>query len=142
MSKYRVRLVATVGSILSMAVVSIVAHHAFTAEFDADQPLKLEGTVTKTEWINPHKWIHLEVTKPDKSKEEWAIEAGTPNALMRRGLSRDTLKPGTAVVVTGYRAKDGSNRANGRDVTYPDGRQVFIGSSGANTPYENPDKDK
>ena len=133
--------VAGIGLIL--AVAPLGAHHAFSAEFDAEKPLKLEGTITKTEWINPHAWIHIDVKKPDGKSEEWMIEGGTPNTLMRRGISRDTLKIGTPIVVTGYQAKDGSMRANGRDLTYPDGRKLFLGSTGTGAPYdEKKDKDK
>jgi hypothetical protein len=118
------------------------AHHAFSSEFDADKPLQLEGTVSQMEWVNPHAWIHIDVKKPDGTTEEWMIEGGTPNTLMRRGVSRDTLKIGTEVKVTGYQAKDGSNRANGRDITYPDGRKLFLGSTGTGAPYEAEAKDK
>src|SRR6516162_8044071 len=107
-----------------LATAPVWAHHAFSAEFDADKPLKLEGTISKTEWVNPHAWIHIDVKKPDGKVEEWMIEGGTPNTLMRRGITRDTLKIGTPIVVTGYQAKDGSMRANGRDLTYPDGRKL------------------
>ena len=114
------------------------AHHAFAAEFDAKRPIKLQGTVTKMEWINPHAWIHIDVKKADGTVEEWMIEAGTPNTLLRRGLTRDSLKKGTEIVVDGYQSKDGSLRANGRDVTLPDGKTLFLGSSGP----EGPDQDK
>jgi len=131
-------LVGVAGIGLMIATAPLRAHHAFSAEFDADKPLKLEGTVSKTEWVNPHAWIHIDVTKIDgkAASGEWMIEGGTPNTLMRRGVSRDTLKIGTPVVVTGYQAKDGSNRANGRDITYPDGRKLFLGSTGTGAPYE------
>ena len=126
---------------LTLAAAPLYAHHAFSSEFDADKPLELSGTVSKMEWVNPHAWIHIEVKKPDGKVEEWMIEGGTPNTLMRRGVSRDTLKIGTPVVVTGYQAKDGSNRANGRDITYPDGRKLFLGSTGTGAPYEQEGKD-
>jgi hypothetical protein len=126
--------ITATGLLLSAA--PLRAHHAFSAEFDADTPLKLEGTVTKTEWVNPHAWIHIDVKKPDGKVEEWMIEGGTPNTLMRRGISRDTLKIGTPIVVTGYQAKDGSLKANGRDLTYPDGRKLFLGSTGTGAPYD------
>ena len=129
-------LVGIAGISLMLASAPLRAHHAFSAEFDAEKPLKLEGTISATEWVNPHAWIHIEVKKPGGGTEEWMIEGGTPNTLMRRGVSRDTLKIGTAVVVTGYQAKDGSNRANGRDITYPDGRKLFLGSTGTGAPYE------
>ena len=112
------------------------AHHAFAAEFDANKPVNFKGTIKKVEWVNPHSWLHIEVTQPDGTLVNWAIEAGTPNVLFRRGFTKETLKPGTEVVVDGYQAKDGSHRANGRDLTLPDGRQLFLGSSGTGAPYE------
>jgi len=128
--------VGVAGVSLMLVAAPLRAHHAFSAEFDADKPLKLEGTLVKTEWINPHAWLHIEVKKPDGKTEVWMIEGGTPNTLMRRGISRDTLKIGEAIAVTGYQAKDGSLRANGRDITYPDGRKLFLGSTGTGAPYE------
>jgi len=111
------------------------AHHAFAAEFDAKKPVKFEkAVVTKVEWTNPHSWIHVDVTLPDGTKEAWAIEAGTPNVLFRRGFTKEALLPGTAIVIDGYRAKDGSHRANGRNLTLPDGRNLFLGSSGTGAP--------
>ena len=111
------------------------AHHAFAAEFDANKPVKFEkAVVTKVEWTNPHSWIHVDVTMPDGTKEAWAIEAGTPNVLFRRGFTKEALLPGTAIVIDGYRAKDGSHRANGRNLTLPDGRNLFLGSSGTGAP--------
>ena len=127
---------------LALAAAPLRAHHAFSSEFDAEKPLKLEGNISKTEWVNPHAWIHIDVKKTDGTTEEWMIEGGTPNTLMRRGVTRDTLKIGTPVVVTGYQAKDGSNRANGRDITYPDGRKLFLGSTGTGAPYDKDSKDK
>ena len=123
------------------------AHHAFTAEFDSTQPIKLRGTVTKMEWINPHAWIHVDVKGDDGKVTNWMVECGTPNTLLRRGFTRNTVTPGMEVVVDGYKAKDGSNRANGRDVTFPDGRKLFLGSPGTGAPDDKPspgaeDKDK
>jgi len=130
--------VAALVSLLILAVTPASAHHAFAAEFDAKRPIKLQGTVTKMEWINPHAWIHIDVKKTDGTVEEWMIEAGTPNTLLRRGLTRDSLKKGTEIVVDGYQSKDGSLRANGRDVTLPDGKVLFLGSSAPDAP----DQDK
>ena len=113
---------------------ALQAHHAFAAEFDINRPVKLQGTVTKMEWINPHSWIHLDVKKPDGTVEQWAIEGGAPNALLRRGWSKNSLLPGTVILVEGYQAKDGANRANGRDITFTDGKKLFVGSSGAGAP--------
>jgi hypothetical protein len=124
--------------LLAAAGLPASAHHAFAAEFDAKKPVKLKGTVTKMEWINPHAWIHIDVKKDDGSVEEWMIEAGTPNTLLRRGFTRDSLKPGTQVLVDGYQSKDGSLRANGRDITLPNGQTLFLGSSNP----ELPDKEK
>jgi hypothetical protein len=104
------------------------AHHSFAGEFDVNKPIKLEGTVTRVEWINPHAWIHIDVKRPDGTSESWMIEGGTPNTLMRRGFTKDSLKAGTPIMVDGYLARDGSKKANGRDVTFPDGRKLFLGS--------------
>ena len=112
------------------------AHHAFAAEFDANKPVNFKGTVTKMEWINPHSWLHVDVAQPDGTLVNWAIEAGTPNVLFRRGFTKDTLQPGLEVLIDGYQSKDGSRRANGRDLTLPDGRKLFLGSSGTGAPYE------
>ena len=115
---------------------SVSAHHAFAAEFDANKPINFKGTITKMEWVNPHTWLHVAVKNDSGTVENWAIEAGTPNVLFRRGFTKDTLKPGMEIVVDGYRAKDGSRRANGRDLTFSDGRKLFLGSSGIGAPYE------
>ena len=112
------------------------AHHAFAAEFDAKRPVKLRGTVTKMEWINPHVWIHVDVKMPDGMVEAWAIEAGTPNVLFRRGLKKDALLPGTEIEIDGYRTKDGTHRANGRNLTLPNGQTLFVGSSGTGAPED------
>ena len=120
------------GAGLLLAAVPMWAHHAFAAEFDAKKPVKLEGTVTKMEWINPHAWIHIDVKNTDGTTTSWMVEGGTPNTLLRRGFTKDSLQAGTVVVVDGYQAKDGSNRANGRDITFADGRKLFLGSTGNN----------
>jgi Family of unknown function (DUF6152) len=125
---------AAVVLFLVLTVKPVSAHHAFAAEFDAKKPIKLRGTVTKMEWINPHAWIHIDVKKPDGTVEEWMIEAGTPNTLLRRGFTKDSLKAGTEVVVDGYQSKDGSLRANGRDITLPNGQTLFLGGSSPGAP--------
>jgi hypothetical protein len=120
--------------LVTFAARPLAAHHAFAAEFDSKKPIKLRGTVTKMEWINPHAWIHIDVKKPDGTVEEWMIEAGTPNTLLRRGFTKDSLKAGTEVLVDGYQSKDGSLRANGRDITLPNGKTLFLGSSAPDAP--------
>ena len=121
---------------LSATVASVSAHHAFAAEFDANKPVQMKGTVTKMEWLNPHVWLYMDVKMPNGTVENWAFEAGTPNVLFRRGFTRKSLLPGTVVIIDGYRAKDGSRRANGRDLTFEDGKKLFMGSSGTGAPYE------
>ena len=122
------------GVVLCLAAVPVFAHHAFTAEFDAKKPLKLRGTVQKVELINPHSWIHIDVKNPDGTTTRWMIEGGTPNTLLRRGFTKGSLPIGTEILVDGYQAKDGSNRANGRDLTFPDGKKIFLGAQGAEGP--------
>ena len=112
----------------------VLAHHAFSAEFDSNRPVMLTGTVTKMEWVNPHSWIHIDVKKPDGSIEKWMVEGGTPNTLLRRGLRKQDLPAGTVIKVEGFQAKDGGLRANGRNLTLPDGRALFFGSSGTGAP--------
>src|SRR5262249_50198965 len=112
-------IVAAISSGLLLTAIPLDAHHAFGAEFDANKPVKLEGTVSKVEWINPHAWIHIDVKMPDGKVEEWMIEGGTPNTLLRRGINKNSLAVGATIVVDGYQAKDGSMRANGRDLTFP-----------------------
>jgi hypothetical protein len=121
---------------VSLSPSPALAHHAFAAEFDAKKPVHLEGVLTKVELINPHAWIHIEVKGPDGKVTSWMIEAGSPNVLLRRGFTKTTVAPGTPVVVDGYQSKDGSMRANGRDITLPDGRKLFLGSSGTGAPYD------
>ena len=134
----RTKLAVVVASaFLVLATAPAWAHHAFAAEFDANKPINLQGTVTKVEWINPHAWIHIDVKKPDGKVESWMIEGGTPNTLFRRGFTKDSLKVGTEIKVAGYQAKDGSMRANGRDLTFADGRKLFMGSSGTGAPTDN-----
>jgi hypothetical protein len=114
----------------------VFGHHAFSAEFDGDKPVVLKGTVVKTEWTNPHSWVHIEVKTPDGKVETWAIECGAPNALLRRGWTKNSLPIGAEIVVDGYRAKNGSTVANARDITTADGQKMFVGSSGTGAPYE------
>jgi Family of unknown function (DUF6152) len=122
---------------LLMAAAPTWAHHAFAAEFDAQKPVKLKGTVAKVEFINPHSWIHIDVKDTDGKVTRWMVEGGSPNALFRRGVTKDALPQGTEISVDGYQAKDGSNRANGRDITFADGRKLFVGGS---NPDEQPGK--
>ena len=105
------------------------AHHAFSTEFDVDRPVELEGKVTKVELINPHSWIHIDVKNDDGTVEKWAIEGGTANTLFRMGVTQRSLPVGTEIIVDGYRSRDGANRANGRDITLPDGKKLFLGGS-------------
>lgn len=116
-----------------------LAHHAFSSEFDANAPVTLQGPVSKVEWINPHAWIHLTVKNAAGQPENWMVEGGTPNTLQRRGITRDSLKIGTEIKVAGFKSKDGSKRANGRDITFPDGRTLFMGSSGTGAPRDGRD---
>ena len=126
------------GLSLWLPVAPVAAHHSFAAEFDATKPVALRGTVTKMEWINPHSWIHLDVKNPDGSVTKWRIEGAAPNGLLRQGWNKRSLLPGTEILVNGYLARDGENRANGRDVTFSDGRTLFVGSSGTGAPVEPP----
>ncbi len=121
--------------LVALAAAPVVAHHAFSAEFDADRPLQLTGEVTRVEWINPHAWIHIRTAEG----QDWMVEGGTPNTLFRRGFTKDSLLVGTEIMVDGYQAKDGTNKANGRDLTFADGRKLFMGSSGTGAPRDGRD---
>ena len=130
---------AAAATALLAAGATVAAHHAFSAEFDANAPVTLRGPVTKVEWINPHAWIHMSVKTPAGATENWMVEGGTPNTLQRVGISRDSIKIGTEIVVAGFKAKDVRLRANGRDITLPDGRTLFMGSSGTGAPRDGRD---
>jgi len=132
--------VALAGVTLFLATAPAWAHHSFAAEFDPSRPIKLQGTVTEMEWINPHSWIHIDVKGPDGKVVSWMVEGGSPNALLRRGFTKASLPEGSVIVIEGYQAKDGSNRANGRDITFADGRKLFLGSAGTGAPDDKPEK--
>ena len=114
---------------LLLIAVPVWAHHAFSAEYDASKPLTLKGKVTKWELVNPHSWIHIDVVGPDGKVTPWMVEGGSPNSLLRNGFTKNSLPAGTEIVVEGYQAKDGANRAVGKDITYPDGKRLFLGGS-------------
>jgi len=133
--------IATVAGLTLGALISTHshAHHAFGAEFDANSPLTLRGSVTKIEWVNPHAWFHIEVAAADGKTEQWRIEGGTPNTLLRRGINKRSIAIGTKIVVDGYQAKDRSNSANGRNITLANGKKMFMGSSGTGAPEDGAD---
>ena len=131
---------SVVGVGVLLAAMPVLAHHSFAAEFDANKPVTLKGTLTKMEWTNPHGWIHIDVNSPDGKVESWAIETGAPNALLRRGLRKTDFPVGTEVTVQGFRAKDGTNTANGRTVTTAEGKNFFMGSSQGDSPKDSAEK--
>ncbi len=139
------RVIFTLGAVVVLAglgagtTVQMRAHHAFGAEFDPNRPVLLRGPIVRVEWVNPHTWIHVEVANDDGTTQVWMVEGGTPNTLLRRGLTRDTIRIGAVVVVDGYQSKDRSARANGRDVTFEDGSKFFLGSSGIGAPRDGRD---
>lgn len=138
MTRKSVILSAVAGAFVAIA--PAWAHHSFAAEFDPNKPIKLQGTVTEMEWINPHSWIHMDVKGADGKVINWAVEGGSPNALLRRGFNKNSLPAGTEIIIEGYQAKDGSFRANGRDITFADGKRLFLGSSGNGAPGDKPEK--
>ena len=128
------------GAVLLVAPAApVIAHHSFAGEFDANKRVKIKGTVVKMEWVNPHSWIHIDVTGPDGKVERWTVEGGAPNALIRRGWTKNSLPYGIEIIVEGFQAKDGANRANGLDITFPDGSKLSVGSSGTGAPDESRD---
>jgi len=133
----RRRLMAFAGVVLIGACVGsgpVLAHHSFAAEFDATKPVKFQGTVVKMEWINPHPWIHVQVKGDDGSTKVWMIETAAPNSLIRRGFKKDSLPVGSVINIEGFQARDGSLRANGRELAFPDGRKLFLSSAGTGAP--------
>ncbi len=136
-------LAAAAISFTAIGANEVAAHHAFSAEFDAEAPVRLQGKVTRVEWINPHAWLHIAHVEEDGTTVDWMVEGGTPNTLLRSGITKHTLQPGTEIVGRGYQSKDKkcapSCKANGRDVTFPDGRKLFMGSSGTGAPRDGAD---
>ncbi|HEY7301507.1 MAG TPA: DUF6152 family protein [Xanthobacteraceae bacterium] len=138
MKDRNLRVFMLIATAMILPAIPASAHHSFAAEYDANNPVTLTGSVTKMAWINPHSWIYIEVKKPDGKTENWAVEAGPPGTLIRAGFTKESLAPGTVIVVNGYRAKDGALRANGRDITLPDGRLLFVPGSAPDAPKNFP----
>jgi hypothetical protein len=136
----RNRILIIVGAVLLAAATPVWAHHSFSAEFDGDKPVKLQGTVTKMEWINPHAWIHIDVKDENGKVTNWMVECGAPNVLFRRGITKNSVTAGMEIIVDGYRAKDGSSRANGKDVMFTNGRKLFLGTAGSGAPGDTQEK--
>lgn len=136
--KFLSRTLAAAGLACACFATAVEAHHSFAAEFDASQPVLLRGTVTQVEWINPHSWVHMDVEQDDGTTQAWMVEGGTANTLLRAGFTRDSLAPGTEIVVRGFRSRDPNCvpacRANGRDVTFADGTKVFMGAGSLGAP--------
>lgn len=134
----RTQLITAAAGALALGAIAQTAsaHHSFAAEFDRNAPVHLEGTVVEFQWVNPHSWLIVDVEKEDGTTEQWAVEGGAPSALLRRGWNRNSLPPGTRVIVDGFQAKDGKPRANARDIEFPDGRRLFIGSARTGAPYD------
>lgn len=130
---------AAVALLVALGAASAAAHHSFAAEFDANKPVTLHGTIIKMEWINPHAWLHIDVKKDDGTTERWMIEGGTPNTLIRRGFTKSAVTEGMEITVEGFQAKNGKLRANGRDLILPDGKRLFMGSSGTGAPRDGRD---
>jgi hypothetical protein len=127
-------------AVSALFAVPAMAHHAFGGEFDPNRPVLLKGKIVKVEWVNPHAWIHVEVPKADGTKQVWMVEGGSPNSLFRRGVTRDSLQIGTEIIVDGYQSRDYTQpRANGRNITFTDGRKLFLGSSGTGAPRDGAD---
>jgi len=126
--------------LVSIAAVPARSHHSFGAEFDVNAPVHLEGVVVQFEWVNPHSWLVVDVPQEDGSVTRWRVEGGAPSALLRRGWNRNSLPPGTEVIVDGFQAKDGNPRANARDIEFPDGGKLFLGTGGAGAPYKDEDR--
>jgi hypothetical protein len=135
--------VAVLAFVVLSAPSNVLSHHAFSSEFDADRPFKVQGTVVRVEWINPHSWVHVDVMQEDGTTQSWMMEGGTPNTLLRAGLTKDLLTPGTEIIVRGYQSKDPACEpkcyGSGRDITFADGERLFMGSSGTGAPRDGAD---